>query len=222
MALKKVLTLLVLLSSPVFCARFEVQDLTQRNLFAIVSEAPLEKIVAQCSLFRGFLEVDPLKLESGIQGEIELDLRSCHSGSGLRDMILQEQLLDNKQYPLVLIKLKKWGQEVKGVLSQEEVPAIVLADGEVNYRGKTSQLSVPLKLRFFKESDKSRQRLPGNLVRISSQVEVELGRFGISVPEKLKPIFSKRIEVLFDAVGSDKLPNDKIIFPEGPKPKERS
>jgi hypothetical protein len=45
---------------------------------------------------------------------------------------------------------------------------------------------------------------------------------GISIPDELKSTVSSKVEVLFDAVGTSKLPNEKILLPEGPKPKERS
>lgn len=211
----------LVISGQSFAAKFEIQDLSQRNLLTFVSEAPLEKVMAQCSLFRGIVELEPLKLESGVQGEIEVDLRSCQSGSGLRDVLLQEQILDNKQYPFASIKLKKWAQEVKGSLAEDSTLTFLVGI-EINYRGKTTSLPVPVKLRYFKESEKTRQRLPGNLLRISSQIDLDLAHLGISVPEKLKSVFANRVEAVFDAVGSDRLPSEKSVLPEGAKPKERS
>jgi len=211
--------LVVLFSFPAWCIRFEVQDLSQRNVLALISDAPLEKVIVQCSLFKGFVELDPNKLESGIQGEIELDLRSCHSGSAIRDGIIQEQILDNKQHPLALIRLKKWAQEAKGSISNDSTE-ILSVESEMSYRGRNYPLVIPIRLKFFKENDKTRQRLPGSLLRVSGQFELDLSRAGVSVPDKLRPIFSNRVEVMLDAVGSDRLPNDKVILPEGPKPKE--
>jgi len=191
-------------SNPV---RFDIKDLTQRNLLAVVSDAPLEKMIAQCHLFHGWVEVDPQDLKAGIRGELELDTRSCETGSGIRDLVLQEKVLDVKQYPLAKVQIKKWVKEAIEV--------------SVDYRGKTTSLEIPLKVVFFPEGEKTKGRLPGNLLRISSQSELGLPAIGISVPEEMKQTLSSKVELIFDAVGTSKLPNDKILLPEGPKPKER-
>jgi len=200
--------------------RFQIKDLTQRNLMAFISEAPLEKMIAQCHLLRGWIELDPQALESGIKGELELDIRSCETGSGIRDLLLQEKVWEVKQYPTANVTIKKWAKETKGSLTEktDQPHAVELS---LNYHGKTVTLEVPMKLSYFAESEKTRNRLPGNLLRISSDKTVALSDLGISIPDELKSTVSSKVEVVFDAVGTSKLPNDKILLPEGPKPKER-
>lgn len=201
--------------------RFEIKDLTQRNLLAFISDAPLEKMIAQCHLLRGWVELDPQQLEAGIQGELELDTRSCETGSGIRDIVLQEKVLTVKEYPTAKIQIKKWVKETRGILS-EKAEHGYLAELVVNYRGKTASLEAPLKLSYFSEGEKTRNRLPGNLLKISSQLELPLSSVGVTIPEELKQTLSNKVEVVFDAVGTSRLPNDKILLPEGPKPKERT
>ncbi|MFM8268781.1 MAG: hypothetical protein ACKN9V_01220 [Pseudomonadota bacterium] len=212
---------LIALSASAQPARFEIRDLTQRNLLAIVSDAPLEKMVAQCHLVRGWMELDPQALESGIKGELEFDTRACETGSGVRDIVLQEKVLDVKEHPLASVQVKKWVKETKGSLTEKSDTAF-LAEASVSYRGKTTPLEVPLKLSYFVEGEKTRKRLPGNLLRISVQIELTLSTFGVTIPDELKQTLSNKVEVVFDAVGTSKLPSDKILLPEGPKPKERT
>jgi len=201
--------------------RFQIKDLTQRNLMAFISEAPLEKMIAQCHLLRGWIELDPQSLESGIKGELELDVRSCETGSGIRDLLLQEKIWEVKQYPTASLTLNKWAKETKGSLNEKmDQPHSV--ELSLNYQGKTVSLEVPLKLSYFVESDKTQNRLPGNLLRISCEKTLALSEVGISIPDELKSTVSSKVEVLFDAVGTSKLPNEKILLPEGPKPKERT
>lgn len=188
---------------------------------AFISEAPLEKMIAQCHLLRGWIELDPQSLESGIKGELELDVRSCETGSGIRDLLLQEKIWEVKQYPTASLALNKWAKETKGSLNEKmDQPHSV--ELSLNYQGKTVSLEVPLKLSYFVESDKTRNRLPGNLLRISCEKTLALSEVGISIPDELKSTLSSKVDVVFDAVGTSKLPNDKILLPEGPKPKERS
>lgn len=199
---------------------FEIRDLTQRNLMAFVSDAPLEKMIAQCHLLRGWVEVNPQQISEGIKGEIELDTRSCETGSGIRDLLLQEKILDIKQYPLAKIQIVKWVKELSGTLTEkaDEKRSVELA---IDYRGKITTMEAPIKLSYFLEGEKTKNRLPGNLLKISSQVELGLSSLGITIPEDLKQTLSSKLEVIFDSVGTSKLPNDKVLLPEGAKPKER-
>lgn len=201
--------------------RFEVRDLSQRNLLGFTSDAPLEKVMGDCPLFKGWVELDPAQLEVGIKGELEVDLRSCQTGSGLRDLLIQEQIFDLKTHPLALIQLKKWAQEIKGALG-EQSSGIHSVETDVEFRGTTVALKVPVKLKYFKESEKTKQRLPGNLLRLTSQMEFDLSKFGVKISEKYSSILTPKIEITLDLVGTDKLPNEKTILPEGPKPKERA
>jgi hypothetical protein len=201
--------------------RFQIKDLTQRNLMAFISEAPLEKMIAQCHLLRGWIELDPQSLELGIKGELELDVRSCETGSGIRDLLLQEKIWEVKNYPTANVTIKKWVKETKGSLSEKSDQSHLVALS-INYHDKAVTLEAPLKLTYFGESEKTRSRLPGNLLRISSELVLPLSEVGISIPDELKSTLSSKVAVVFDAVGTSKLPNDKILLPEGPKPKERS
>jgi len=200
--------------------RFHIKDLSQRNLLSLTVESPLEKVMGQCPLFGGWLELDLDKLESGIQGEIEFDLRSFNSGSGIRDALWQEKILESKLYPQATLKLVQWGQSVKGSLSKDK-PMDFLVKAELRWRGKDPSLLVPVKLVYFSESEKTRARLPGNLLRLSGKVEVELAQMGISIPSDLRPVVGERLELVLDAVATDQLPNERVLLPEGPKPKER-
>lgn len=201
--------------------RFQIQDLTQRNLMAIISDAPLEKMIAQCHLLRGWVELEPQSLESGIKGELEIDVRSCETGSGIRDLLLQEKIWEVKQYPTASLTIKKWAKETKGNLTEKSEQAHNV-ELSLTYHDKTISLEVPLKLSYFAESDKTRNRLPGNLLRVSSEKKLSLSDVGISIPDDLKSTLSSKVDVIFDAVGTSKLPNDKTLLPEGPKPKERT
>lgn len=201
-------------------SRFEIRDLSQRNLLSFTSDAPLEKFIAQCHLLKGFVSLDTENLTNGISGELEVDLRTVTTGSQLRDLVLQEQVFELKQYPQAVIRIKKWAQPVSGILKESEA-VTHLVEAELQYRSKTFPLRPTLKLTYFKEGDITRRRLPGNLLKISGQSDLELSTLGITLADSLKPLIAPRIQVSFDGVGTDKLPNDKVLLPEGPKPKER-
>lgn len=200
--------------------RFHIKDLSQRNLLSFSVDSLLEKVLAQNSLMRGWVELDLEKLESGVKGEIQFDMRSFQTGSGIRDLVWQDKIFETKQYPDAVLNFLEWGQTVQGTLAKEKT-ADFLVKAELNYRGKKIPLLVPLKLAYFSESEKTRTKLPGNLLRLSSKMDWDMSQLGLQIPQELKPVVGERIEVVLDAVGTDKLPNEKILLPEGPKPKER-
>lgn len=213
-----------LLSTPIFSeglTRFEIKDLTQRNLLSLHLEAPLEKVSAQCPIFRGYLSLHTDALEKGIEGEIEFDLRSLNTNSGLRDVLIAEKILDPKQFPLAQLRINRWLQGGQGAL-KAETAVIGQVEGVLSYREKTVQVKLPLQLVYFPASDKTKARLPGNLLRLSSRGQWDFKSLGILVPPELSSVLGTQAEIVFDAVGSDQMPNDKILLPEGPKPKERS
>ncbi|NBV50653.1 YceI family protein [bacterium] len=214
----------LLLAAPVLAeglTRFEIKDLTQRNILTLHLEAPLEKVAAQCPMFRGYLSLHLEALEKGIEGELEFDLRSLNSGSGLRDIFINEKVFDHKQFPLAKLRINRWSQAIQGPI-KNETPVGGHVEGVLSYREKTVPVKVPLQLVYFPASEKTKARLPGNLLRLSSRGQWDFKNLGISVPQELSSVFGTQAEIVFDAVGSDQTPNDKILLPEGPKPKERS
>jgi|688.fasta_scaffold174281_1 hypothetical protein len=220
--MKNFLLVLAFTSSSIWGAtsRFEIRDLSQRNFISFISDAPLEKFIAQCHLVKGYISLDPLNLAGGISGELEVDLRTIASGSQLRDIVIQEQVIESKQYSQAMIRLKKWSQPVTGGLKEAE-SVTHSVEAEVEYRGRTVPLRATLKLTYFKEGDTTRKRLPGNLLKVSGQTDIDLSSLGITLADSLKPLIASKIQVSFEGVGTDKLPNDKVLLPEGPKPKER-
>jgi len=221
--LLKIYLLPVLVSFDAYGApqRFHFKDLSQRNVLSFSIDSPLEKVIAQNSLVRGWIELDLDKLETGIKGEIEFDMRSFQTGSGIRDLVWQEKILETKQYPEAVLKVLEWGQTIKGALTKEKTNDF-LVKTELIYREKNLAFLLPIKLAYFTESEKTRSKLPGNLLRLSSRMDWYLSQLGITVPQDLKSVIGERMEVVLDLVGTDKLPNEKILLPEGPKPKERS
>lgn len=201
--------------------RFEIKDLTQRNSLTLQLEAPLEKVVAQCPMFRGYLSLNLEAPEKDLEGELEFDLRSLNTSSGLRDLLISEKIFDHKQFPLAKLRINRWSQAIQGPI-KNETPVSGQAEGVLSYRDKTVPVKVPLQLVYFPASEKTKARLPGNLLRLSSRGQWDFKNLGISVPQELSSVLGTQAEIVFDAVGSDQTPNDKVLLPEGPKPKERS
>lgn len=196
---------------------YQMTDLSLRNLLQVTSEAMLEKVSVQIPVFQGQLSWDRDK-EFKLEGLV--DVRSLRSGSALRDQILLYQILEVNKHPQIKVVLTS--PLNPQLAPAAEGPLTLKAQAQIEYRGQTQNLEFPLKIQFYKESESTRQRLPGNLIKLSGTFDATLSSWGIPIPPQLSAVLSDQIQVVLDAVASEQIPNSKILLPEGPKPKERS
>ena len=200
--------------------RFEIRDMSHRNTLSIVSDSALERVVGVASLLWGWVELDLDDLSKGIKGEMEVDLRALDTGIDIRNSVLREKILDTPQFPTATVQFVKWAEAVQGKVGEGQ-PVSKKVECLLKYRGKNFGLTVPLKIAYFKESDFSKQRLPGNLVRLSTKFSQDITALGVTIPDTLKAVVAKMVEINLDVVGSDKIPAGFTPLPEGPKPKDR-
>jgi hypothetical protein len=210
--------LLVLFSSQsVWATKFEMKDLGQRNLILINSESSLERTVALSHFISGWVELNPENPDS-INGEFEMDVRTLDTGIELKNMQIRDQLLSAQEFPIAKgsFSTSQGNGKIKLI---DGKPVSVKVDCVFKIKNTTKTLPVSLKLTFFKESEESRQRLTGNLLKLSANWDLDLLSFGISIPTKSSALFAKSVQVSVDMVGTDRLPNNALSLPEGIKKK---
>lgn len=215
----KSLFCLVLLftSQSLWATKFEMKDLGQRNLVLINSEAMMERTVVLSHFVSGWVELNPEDPDS-ISGEFEMDVRTLDTGMELKNTQLRDQLLSAQEFPIAkaTFNTSLGNGKIKFV---DGKPILVKADCVFKIKNTTKTLPVSLKLTFFKESEDSRQRLTGNLLKLSASWDLDLAGFGIAIPAKYSALFSKSVQVSADLVGTDRLPNNALSLPEGIKKK---
>ncbi len=214
----------LLLSSLAFgkAVRFDMRDGLQRNVVHFVSDGTLEKIVGLSNALWGWVELDPENLGKGIKGELEIDMRTFETGIPARNQQLREKIFLVSENPTAKFTIKRLLQTPKkGLLSLQ--PILLETEGELLLRGVTMPERLSLKVTYMIESEKTRQRLSGNLLRIQTTVTLELARYQIEIPDLWHLRFAPRVEIHLDAIGSDQSPAGAVAVPppEGPKPKER-
>lgn len=207
----------LILTHALLGARFEMKDLAQRNLILINSDAQLERTVAISHFVSGWVEVDPDKVES-LTGEFELDVRTLDTGLELKNIQITEQLLASHEFPIATGTLNVSLGALKAKLIDGK-PLTVKVNCVFKIKNRTQTLPVNVKLTYFKEGELSRQRLTGNLLKLSATWDVDLMAFGITIPEKSSALIAKNLSVSLDMVGSDRLPNNALSLPEGIKKK---
>jgi polyisoprenoid-binding protein YceI len=200
-----------------WATRFDMRDLGQRNLVLISSEGLVERTIAISHFISGWVEVNPESPDS-INGEFEMDVRTLDSGSELKNMQIKEQLLSAQEFPIAKVSCNSEIGKEKTKVSDGK-PLSVKVNCDFKIKNTSKSIPVSIKLTYFKENEETRQRLTGNLLKLSASWDLDLASFGISIPAKSSALFAKWVQVSADMVGTDRLPNNALSLPEGIKKK---
>ena len=199
--------------------RFEVRDAVQRDLVVFTSDAPLEKVIGQTNAVVGWIALDIDNLTDPVTGEFEVDLRTFDTGMELRNDHFRDRFMNTSEFPFATFTIIRLiNPPAKGKLGEQAVK--LKAEGELKLKGLSKLLTVSMRLTYFKESPLSQQKLGGNLLRISSQMNVDVLSFGIPWNDTLKARLSRNVDVAIDLVGTDRPPLAAELPPDGVKPKE--
>lgn len=171
---------------------FFVNDPVGRNSITFTSRAPLEDIVGTTNQIAGFVVFDPDQADAGATVQFKVPVASLDTGIPMRDEHLRSPAwLDAAAHPEIVVSLT-------GLRDLESVEAkagartwTATATGEIQLKGQTRALEVAVRFTWLKETDKTRQRLPGNLLAGRGTFEVALADFGITGPPNMDVIGSK-------------------------------
>lgn len=201
--------------------RFEFRDAGLRNLIHFVSDMPLEKILGISNFVSGWLEVDPENLAEGAQGEFQVDVRTFETGIDSRNDQLRDKVFSASDFPIATFTVQKVLNVSKARLSPNQ-PVSARVQGVMKIKGVARNQDILVKLLYLKETPTTRQRLTGNLVKLSASFDVDLSQYNLNVPDPFRERFAKFVQVEVDALGTDNLPTLSLMkIVEGPKPKER-
>lgn len=146
-----------------------------QNLFNWTSSAPMEKIAGTADGVTGTITLDPKNLAT-IRGTITVPVASMKTGNTTRDNHLRgADWLDAGKYPTITFTiasvngLKVAGNSVTGN-----------AVGSFTMHGVSKQLTIPFKLTYVDESEKTRERAPGDLVLVNADFSVALKDFNVA------------------------------------------
>lgn len=160
---------------------FFVNDPVGRNVVTFTSEAPLEDIVGTTHQIVGHIVWDPENPAKIGKGNFTVPIESLDTGIPLRNEHLRgEDWLNAAEYPQITLAIKS----IKNVEKEKETEAFTTysldMDVQLALHGQTKTMTIPGKATYFPESEKTRQRLPGNLLAGRSEFEVNLSDFGIA------------------------------------------
>lgn len=169
-----------LAQSPV---EFKAIDPIGRNTVQFKTSAPLEDIVGTTNKIAGEIKVDPQNLKSDRPlARFEVDLASLDTGIGLRDTHMREQYLHTDKYPKAVFTLERIRKASAAKLGPHKT-VTVTAEGTFELHGVQRRIEVPVKVTYLPESQSTMGKLPGNLLRITSDFDVKLADYNVERPQ---------------------------------------
>lgn len=190
------------MSWPARAEKFVINDPNGRDNVKFESEAPLENIIGLTNQIRGEIEVDPANLSAeDIRAKFQVDLASMKTGIALRDEHMRENFLHTDKHPQAVFTLTKITAGEKKELKPGE-RAELIADGVFSLHGVEKSVRVAVDVVYLKESDATKAKMPGDLLRIQSRFQLSLPDYGIEVPEMLFMKLDKNVVIEIDALAS--------------------
>ncbi len=160
--------------------RFMVNDPVKRNTVTFSSTAPLEDFTGTTNDIVGALTFDPTKPERGVRGRLRVSVRSMDTGIPLRNEHMRSsQWLDAAKYPHIDFAIKSTGN-VRLVKKGDGFRTYAMTiRGGLTLHGVTRAMQVEARITHLTASEKTRSRLPGDLLAGRVKFSVRLANFGI-------------------------------------------
>lgn len=155
-----------------------LNDKVNKNQFVWVSEAPLENIKGSSEGVTGSFTIDPQDLTK-IRGTISTQTKTMNTGNATRNShLVSSEWLDAAKYPTISFTILS----VDNIKATGTI-ATATATGNFTMHGVTKKVTIPIKITYMPESDKTRARAPGDLVMVAADFNISLKDFNIAGTE---------------------------------------
>lgn len=174
--LKRILlsTLLLATTSAYAAETYKFEDKNGRNTLLMELDAPIESIHAVANGIDGTVTIDGDKAT----GNFKVHVDSIKTGNESRDGHLQnDKWLDAKKWPNLEFSFKDL---VLPASFKEGKTTTVKTKGEFFVHGVKKTQDVEVKLDYLKESEMTKKRAPGNLIRVRGEFEIKLADYGVA------------------------------------------
>ncbi|MDC0713175.1 YceI family protein [Stigmatella sp. ncwal1] len=175
---------------------FIFNDELHRDTVAFMLDAPLEVINGLSNQVKGSVVVQNGKAS----GKFSVPVKSIKTGNDTRDGHLQnDRWLDAAKYPDIVFEFK----DVALPGAFEPGKALkVQTKGKFTVHGVSREEPVEVSAFLFKESAETKNRAPGDLLRVRAKFRIPLESYGIKRTEALILKVGETAEVSVDAWGS--------------------
>lgn len=179
-----------------------------RNVVKFESQAPFETIIGITNRIGVTVSLNPEDITKNVKGKTIVDVASLKTGIDLRDKDMRSKsFLDTETFPTAEFSLTSFTNASSTELkSGNKVTAT--ANGKLTIHGVTKDVSVPVVITYFKESEDTKVRLKGNLLIVSSSFSIKMTDYGLTIPSILFYKLQNEITLSVAFVASDA---EKII-----------
>jgi polyisoprenoid-binding protein YceI len=177
-----------------------VASADSRNQATFESNAPLEDIVGVSNEIEAVATIDLANLANS-KGKVTVDLSHIKTGIDLRDEHLRSDTwLNTDKYPHAVFVLNK----ISGAseLSDGKKENVKL-HGSFTVHGVTRDIVANGEITYFKESDRTKNRIAGNLLKVNADFEIKLSDYEIEIPGMVVGKVDEVIKVSTNFVGTD-------------------
>ncbi len=160
---------------------FYATDPMGRNNVTFNSEAPLEDITGTTNEIHGYLVFDPRNPRNGLRGNMVVPVADLTTGIPLRDEHMRSaDWLNADTYPTITFLIER----TDGVREVRRTDLAATYDvtlvGTFELRGQSREITVPARLTYLRESEQTKQKLPGDLLGVRANFQVPLRDYGIT------------------------------------------
>ena len=183
--------------------KFSSDDTDTRNQATFESNAPLEDIVGVSDKLISNITLDLNDVTNNPQGTVKVELGALKTGIDLRDHHLRSaNWLDTENYPYAEFVLSSISDaSAKALENGKKVTA--KASGKISIHGITKDVTADVELTYIKETEKTKEQIPGNLLRVTANFKLKLGDFNISIPSMVAGKVDETIKVSANFIASD-------------------
>jgi polyisoprenoid-binding protein YceI len=154
---------------------FDFKDPKGVNNIVFKTDAVVESINGTASGISGSVTFDP-ENPAGTKGKIVVEANSLHVGNPMMKTHLHSDMwLDVAKYPEITFELAA----LKNVKTEANVTTAD-ATGNLTIKGKTKEITTPVKLTYLKDKLKARTGKEGDLLVVRSTFTIKRSDFGIN------------------------------------------
>ena len=182
---------------------FKAADPIGRNTVQFKTAAPLEDIVGITNKINGQIKVNPNDLrDAATSARFEVDLADLKTGIALRDTHMREQYLQTDKYPTAIFTLERIRKASASTLKPNSIVALTV-EGTFELHGVRRKVEVPATVSYVPESESSMPKLPGNLLRVTSEFDIRLADYNIERPQMVILKVGDTARVSLDVFATD-------------------
>ena len=201
--LKTIVLLTVWLSTNLSAQTFAVDIKDARNQAQFISDAPFEKINGLVSGLDATVMINTNDITQKPMGKVKVAIKDIKTGIELRDEHLSSEMwLNAAKFPTAEFQLTGIKNPSSKTLNNGQKVNATLV-GKFSVHGVSKEVEVPATLTYFKESEKTKARVPGNLLVANAEFNIKLSDYGVKIPDMVVSKVNDLVKISTNFVASD-------------------